>query len=221
AGLGPYCGAFYYIFNHPVFFVFAYAPWILLGAINLLDLASPRYVRWGLIWLLANFGCFNAGHIETAVILIGGLNLAALIFALASNRGVFCAVKIISRMAGATVLFLALTAPMWLSFLAALPGTYTIHEQINVTQCRFASMLAMFDDVFFRLPVHPGPFGAPAPGSSLLVFVGSVYSFVRWRMFKKDIFFWVNTGATFLWAGCVFGWVPSGLIAAIPMVNRI
>ena len=68
AALAAYCGAFFYIINHPVFFVFSYAPWILLSALGMLDLQSRRHVRWGLVWLLVNFACFNAGHVETAVV---------------------------------------------------------------------------------------------------------------------------------------------------------
>ena len=77
AGLAAYCGAWFFINNHPAFFVFSYAPWILLAAIKWLDPRSERHVSWGLVWLLANFACFNAGHVEMAVVMIGGLNLAA------------------------------------------------------------------------------------------------------------------------------------------------
>jgi hypothetical protein len=48
SALAAYCGACFYIYNHPAFFVFTYAPWILLAAIGWLDLRSGRHVRWGL-----------------------------------------------------------------------------------------------------------------------------------------------------------------------------
>jgi hypothetical protein len=220
AGMAPYSGAFFYIYNHPAFFVFSYAPWILLSALEFLDLHRGKYLGWGLAWLLTNYGCFNAGHVELGVILIGGLNLAALVFALAANRGIFSAAKTIVRLTIGTLLLLGLTAPFWISFLVSLPGTYTIHDKINVTQIEFASLLGMFDDVLYRLPVHPGPFTAPAPATNFLIFVGAIYSMIRWRRLKNDIFFWVNIGALLLWGGCVFGWVPAPVIAAIPFLNR-
>ena len=129
AALAAYCGAFYYINNHPMFFVFSYAPWILLSALALLDLQSQRSVRWGLIWLLANFACFNAGHVEVAVDLIGGLNLAALAGALAGGRSVADSARVLGRMAVGTLLFLGLTAPVWMSFLVALDGAYSVHSE--------------------------------------------------------------------------------------------
>ena len=54
SALAAYCGAWFYINNHPAFFVFAYTPWILLAAIHGLDWRSVCRVRWGLVWLLAN-----------------------------------------------------------------------------------------------------------------------------------------------------------------------
>ncbi|HEX4264454.1 MAG TPA: hypothetical protein VH597_08960 [Verrucomicrobiae bacterium] len=221
AGMAAYCGAFYFIFNHTVFFVFSYAPWILLSALELLDLQSRHYLRWGLVWLVANFGCFNGGHVEPAVVLIGGLNLAAAVFALTSARSIGRMPVVFLRLVIGTGLFLALTAPMWLSFLAALQGAWSLHSDVHVTQFAFASLLGIFDDVFFRLPVNGNTFMAPAPGASFLILVGSIYSLVRWRIFKKDIFYWINTGAILLWGGCIFGWVPSGLLSLVPFLNRV
>jgi hypothetical protein len=221
AALAAYCGAFYFIFNHTAFFVFSYAPWILLSALELLDLQSRHYVRWGLVWLAANFGCFNGGHVEPAVVLIGGLNFVAAVFALADARSIGRAATVLLRLLIGTGLFLALSAPMWLSFLAALQGAWSLHSEVHVVQFRFASLLGIFDDVFFRLPVNGNAFMAPAPGASFLILVGSIYSWVRWRMSKNDVFFWTNTGAILLWGGCIFGWVPSGLLSLVPFLNRV
>jgi hypothetical protein len=220
SALAAYCGAFYYIFNHPAFFVFSYVPWILLSAIEMLDLRSAHYLRWGFVWLVVCFGSFNGGHVELAILLIGGFNFAALAFAFLTNRGLFPAVKIFGRLVVGTILFLALTSPVWVTFLVALPGTFTIHEGIQVVQFPFAELLGIFDDVFFRLPAHEGPFSAPAPGSSCLIMVGSIYGFISWRMLKQEWFFWVNTAAIVLVGGLVFGWIPGSVIAAIPLLNR-
>lgn len=220
SALAAYCGAYYYIFNHPAFFVFSYSPWILLSAIEMLDLQSRHYLRWAITWLLVCFGCFNAGHVEPAILLIGGFNFAALASSLLNNRGIFSAARILTRMAAGTILFLALTSPVWVSFLVTLPGTFTIHEGIQVVQFPFAELLGIFDDVFFRLPAHEGPFSAPAPGSSCLIMVGALYGFFSWRMLKQEWFFWVNTAAILVLGGLVFGYIPGAVIAAIPMLNR-
>jgi hypothetical protein len=221
SALAAYCGAFYYIYNHPAFFVFSYAPWILLSALEMFDLSPKKYRRWGLIWLLANFACFNAGHVELAVVLIGGLNSTALAFALWNSCGVRTAITLLVRLAIGTALFLALTAPVWVSFLVTLQGAYSVHSDIIVTQLQFATLIGIFDDLFFRLPLKTGPFAAQAPGASFLVFVGCIYALIRWKKLKNEPFFWINTAGIVFWGGCVFGWVPGRALALMPLVNRV
>lgn len=216
AAIGAYCGAYFFIANHPVFFVFTYAPWILLSAMELLDLQSGRHVRWGLIWLLANFGCFNGGHVEVAVVLIGGLNLAALADALARQRNIIGSVKVLGCMSVATLLFLGVAAPVWISFLVALDGSYTAHAEIKVFQLPFKSLPGAFDDIFF-----PGVSKALAPGTSLLVLTGCILSALKWRQLTGKTFLWVNASAIVLWGGCVFGWIPASALKVIPLLNRV
>jgi len=221
AGLAAYCGAWFFINNHPAFFVFAYAPWILLSALGLLDTRSERLVRWGLVWLLSNFGCFNAGHVEMAVVLIGGLNLAAVASTLAGCDNVADSARVLGRMAVGTLLFLGLTAPMWLSFLTALDGSYSSHSEVQVLQLPFVSLPGAFDDLFYLLLLKNDSLAAPAPGTSLLVLAGCILSALRWRQLKGESFFWVNSSAVMLWGGCVFGWIPTSVLAAIPLLNRV
>jgi hypothetical protein len=221
AAMAAYCGVFFFIFNHPVFFVVGYAPWVLLCAVAWLDGEASRRVWWGLAWLLANFACFNAGHVESAVVLIGGLNLAAVIHALLRCRRSNDWVMIIGRVGAGTLLFLGLTAPMWISFLTALSGAYTVHSAVHVVQLPFVVLPGVFDDLFFQLPLNPDLHAAVVPGTSLLVMVGSILSALRWRQLKGEAFFWVNSGAVMVWGGFVFGWVPNAIIAAIPLLNRV
>jgi hypothetical protein len=78
-----------------------------------------------------------------------------------------------------------------------------------------------FDDLFYLL-LRPNDFvNAIAPGTSLLVLVGCSLAAWQWRQLKGEPFFWVNTGAIGLWGGCVFGWVPTSLLATIPLLNRV
>ena len=221
SALAAYCGAWFFINNHPAFFVFSYAPWILLAAIQWLDLRSGQYVRWGLIWLAANFACFNAGHVEVAVVLIGGLNLAAVAGTLMGNLNSPSAARVLGRMALGALLFLGLTAPVWISFLASLAGSFTAHPAVNVVQLPPTTLPGIFDDVFYLL-LRPDNFTAAfAPGTSLLVLVGCSFTVSRWRQVKENPFFWTNLGAIGLWGGCVFKGIPSSVLAAIPLLNRV
>ena len=52
--LSAYCGAFFFVYSHAIiFFVFCYAPWILLSAAQLLDLQDSE---------LCPLGCGLAGR---------------------------------------------------------------------------------------------------------------------------------------------------------------
>jgi hypothetical protein len=194
---------------------------MLLAAIEWADGRSRRSVCWGLIWLLANFACFNAGHVEVAVALIGGLNLAALIYTLTGCRDVLSAAKVLGRMGLVTLLFLGLTAPVWMSFLVSLQDSITAHDGVNVVQLPPTALPGIFDDVFYLLLRADESAAAIAPGTSLLILVGFCISLARWRQLKGDRFFWVNTSAIIWWAACIIGWVPPTLIAAIPLLNRV
>ncbi len=221
SALAAYCGAWFYINNHPAFFVFSYAPWTLLAAIEWMDLRSGRHLRWGLIWLLANFACFNAGHVEVAVVLIGGLNLAAIACALSYCRNVADSARVLGRMAAGTLFFLGLTAPMWMSFLVALEGAYSSHLEVDVLQLPIGSLPGVFDDSFYLLLLKNDSLAAPAPGTSLLVLAGCILSVLKWRQLKGTTFFWVNSGAILLWGGGVFGWIPASILRVIPLLNRV
>ena len=220
AALAAYCGAFFYINNHPAFFVFCYAPWILLSALELLDLRSERFLRWGAVWLLANVACFNAGHVEVAVDLIGGLNLMAVAHALIRRQKLADGGRILGRMATATLLFLGLTAPMWISFLTTLGNSTSTHEKIEVWQLPWQVSAGAFDDLFYDL-LCSNSMAAPAPAASLLVFVGCVFSVTRWRQLKRETFFWINSCAIVLLGACIFALVPASVLEDIPLLNRV
>ncbi len=221
SGLAAYCGAWFFINNHPAFFVFTYAPWILLGAIRWLDMQTGRQICWWLVWLAANFACFNAGDVELAVVLIGGLNLAAIAWALTGGCSASSPARALGRMGIGTLCFLGLTAPMWMSFLVSLNGSFTVHGEVKVVQLSPAALPGAFDELLYRL-LRPNDFMyAIAPGTSLLVLAGCILAFWQWRQLKSEPFFWINNGAIVLWGGCVFGWVPSSLLVMIPFLNRV
>jgi hypothetical protein len=220
AALAAYCGAFFFINIHPAFFVFCYAPWILLSALSWLDPQSKKYVRWGLVWLLANFACFNAGHVEVAVDLMGGLNLVAVACALARSCKVVAWAKVFGSMALGAILLLGLTAPVWISFLETLQGAYSLHPEGRVVQLPVMTLPGAFDDLFYLL-AKDDTAAALAPGTSLLVLVGSMLSALRWRLLKGERFFWINGVAILVWSGCVFGWVPASVLESIPFLNRV
>jgi hypothetical protein len=142
-------------------------------------------------------------------------------YAIARHGRTLESAKALGRMGLGTVVFLGLTAPVWMSFLVSLDGAYSTHTEVHVGQLPAVTLMGLFDDLFFFLPLKSDAYAAVAPGTSLLVMVGCLYSALRWRELKGEIFFWVNSSAILLWGGCIFGWIPAVVLAAIPFVNRV
>lgn len=217
AGLAAWSGAFFYTFSHPSFIVFSYTPWILLSAIRMLESTSGKSALWGGVWLLANVSCFNAGMLSVAVILIGGLNLVALAYAVSASekrRGPFL------KMGLGTFVFLGWTAPFWITFVDTQHDAFSLHMEVKVDQIPVANVAGVFDDIFYR--VASGLNGvAPAPGASMLILVGCLLAVLNWKSAVRERFYWVNTVTIALWGGFVFGWVPASVISLVPFLNRV
>ena len=219
AALGPYCGAFFFANIHPVFFDFVYAPWILLSGLRWLDPSARDYFRWGLVWLLADIASFSGGHVEVAVILIAGINVAGLAGVLTICRRGKEMVVVVGRMAIGGLLFVCLTSPVWLSFLVALQGSYSTHNEIRVAQLPLLWLPGLFDEMV-TMKISPDPASGLLPGTSLLVLAGCLLSVLYWRRWRRERLYWVNLGIIALWGGCIFGWVPAPVLIHIPLLNH-
>jgi hypothetical protein len=218
--LSAFCGVYFYIYNHPSFFVFAYSPWILLTGISMLDRDCRRSRGWFMGWLVSNLGCFNAGMLSVSVVLIGGLNLTALVYSISGCKEWAARKIVVVRMALGSLIFLGLSAPVWISFIGALDGAFSLHMEVQVDQLPASSALGIFDDIFYRM--LSGFNGvSPVPGCSLLVLVGCILCFARWKQLAAKRIVWISLSAIAIWGGFVFGWVPASLIAKIPLLNRV
>jgi hypothetical protein len=221
AALAAYCGAFFYIFCHPAFFVFCYSPWILLAALKWLGDETKENPLWGLVWLLANVACFSAGHVEAALILIGGLNAAALAQALMQRRTLRARFAVTAQLAVGTLLFLGFTAPVWMAFLVEMAGAYSSHMEAMVLQIPLRLLPGMFDAACYLL-CNPGyKKAAIAPGGSLLLLVGCVFSVRHWRQLRAETFFWINSAAIVVWVSGAFKILPPAILADIPLLNHV
>jgi hypothetical protein len=212
-----YCGVFHFIPNHPGFFVFCYSPWILLSVMRALMESGPRRIAWGLLWLIVNTGCFNAGHIEAAVVCIGGLNLTGLIYVLTETSGARW--RAIGAMAALTALFAGLNAPVWVPFLSYLPDSFNLHTDVVIEQFPFFLIAGLFDDRFYQA-VQDGPL-AQGPGGTVFVLFGLLFALAGFRELRREKFFFINLAALVVWGGFVFGYIPAALVEHLPLIRGI
>lgn len=220
AALGAYCGAFYYIANHPSFFVFCYSPWVMLTALRMLKAPSLLCSPWPFAWLAANFACFNAGMVELAVALIGGLNLTALVCVLAGKNGWQLRVAVLPRLGLLTLVFLAATSPVWLSFLVTEQYSFSRHMGVSVEQRSFWSIAGLLDDMFHQAARSKNRL-ASVPGGGALVWIGACLSLVLWRPKCRQTGLPVFACFGALWIAIAYGVVPGWIIGAVPFFNRV
>jgi len=212
-----FCGLFHFVPNHPGFFVFCYSPWILLSVMRALTESGPRRIGWGLLWLAANTGCFNAGHVEAAVVCIGGLNLTGFIHVLAESKSVRR--RVVGAMAALTALFAGLNAPVWMPFLSYLPASFNLHTDVVIEQFPFYLVAGLFDDRFYQA-VQEGPL-AQGPGGTMFVLFGMLFALVSFRELQREKFFFINLAALVVWGGFIFGYIPVALVEHLPLIRAI
>jgi len=214
-----YCGLFNFVPNHPGFFVFCYTPWILLSAIRALMGTGSRRFAWGLIWLVGDTGCFNAGHVEAAVVCIGGLNVIGLVYALLEARNGRARWRAVAVMAAMTALFLGLNAPVWLPFLSYLPASFNLHTDVVIEQFPLHLLAGLGDDCFYHA-VQEGPL-AEGPGGTMFALFGTLFALASWRELRSERFFTVSLAAFTVWAGFIFGYIPAAWVEHLPLIRRI
>ena len=108
----------------------------------------------------------------------------------------------------ANVLFVLLSAPLWLAFVDALGKATTAYDQPRVCQIQPGLFVGLFDDIFYRQLV-PAEFMAN-PSANFFVLLGTAWSLVRARSLVADrSYFAVLLGA----AGCGGDHLRRGLAA--------
>ncbi len=218
-GAAAYCGLFNFIPNHPGFFVFCYSPWILLSARQVHAASGRSKIRWALLWLIANSGCFNAGHVEAAVVCLGGLNVLALSEACLAAPNWRVRGQAAVTLAALTGLFAGLNAPVWVSFLAVLPQSFNLHTGVAIEQFSLAHLAGLFDDCFFHV-VQDGPL-ARGPGGTLLTLFGLCFALAGWRSLRGNHFLVATLGTLVIWGGFIFGYIPPSVVQHLPLIRQI
>ena len=135
AASAAFFGFFSYRINHPAFFSFCYAPWILVTWFQLQVAGSlrARLLACGGL-LLANWAELNSGTAKEAYMLVLSLNLVgAWVVLLGAEPWRRRVATLLSALATGVILIL-LSAPIWLTFLDALRSSYTSYNAPSAFQ---------------------------------------------------------------------------------------
>lgn len=212
----------FYLFrvNHPAYFSFSYAPWMLYAWVRIADAPAPRRaLPWIGALILANFAELTSGTAKEAYMLLMGLNFTGVIVLLAQAEAWRATIAKLLLTAAGGVLFVMLSAPVWVTFMDALARAYTSYNNPAAFQILPSLLPGLFDELFYR-PIHAEQ-RTLNPSANFLVLAGVLYAVATLRRVRPDRgFVALALGAAIPFA-FAFGLVPPQWIASIPFLGNV
>ena len=216
----PFLGFFFYRINHPAFFSVCYAPWALYAWVRVTQSENLRATaRWAAALVLANLALMNSGTAKEAYMLLLSMNFSGACVLLASDAPWRARLGKLAALAGAGVVFVLLTAPVWATFLGTLKNSYTAYNAASAFQIQPGVMLGAFDELFYRpIMAEERTFN---PSVNFVILCGLLYFLATLRLN------FANRAATALAASAIvplalaFGLVPASWIVQLPFLSNV
>lgn len=216
----PFVGFFAFRITHPAQFSLCYAPWILLAWLLIRDARDWRRLGVALaLWIFANWEVMTSGTVKEAYMLIFCINLAGLFGLLFGETSWRDRLRKLLGTAAAGVVFLLLTAPLWLTFFDALKASHTSYDRPGAMQIQPNLLIGFFEDLFYR-QLRPSEIHAN-PSANLVVLLGLVWALVQARDSFRQRGFVAIGAASLLPFSIVFGFIPAALIVKLPFISNI
>lgn len=215
-----FIGFFSYRFMHVAFFSVSYAPWILLCWLHAAAAPSPRKTMSCALGMIgASWMEFNSGTAKEACMLVLAMNGAGALVLLAGAEPWGQRLRKLGIMAAGGVVFLAVSAPLWLVFLDALKWGFTSYDTPTANQIQPGLFIGLFDDLFYR-ELMPGEWHID-PAANFFVLIGALWACADFRRLRADPAFFGATLAALPLGALVFGVVPHQWITALPLLKNI
>ena len=215
-----FVGFFPFRVNHPAFFSFCYAPWMLYCWLRLAT--APRWTgaaRWAAALLLANWTMLNSGTAKEAYMLLLTLNFAGACVLILAPLPARERLARFALAAWAGAIFALLAAPVWITFLDALKQSYTGYNTPTAYQVQPSLALGFFDEILLR------PFWVNEtvynPSANFLLLLGVLAFFVHLRAVAANRLALAVALAAVLPLALVFGLIPPLWIVRIPFLGNV
>lgn len=216
-----FIGFFLFRINHPAFFSFCYAPWILVAWLGLAQ-DPDRRKRWrnlaGL--MLVNGMVITSGTVKEAYMLLLSLNATGVLLVLSAGEWNWRErAVLLLQAAGTGVVFLLLTAPLWVTLAEALRISYTGYNQPSAYQIHPSFLIGFFDEIFYR-PIQTLE-RVSNPSANFLFLGGLLYLAASWRRNPPGP---VGTALACAFAASLamtFGVVPPQWIERVPFLGNV
>ncbi|MDR3404301.1 MAG: hypothetical protein P4L99_17515 [Chthoniobacter sp.] len=216
----PFIGFFCFRFCHPGFFAISYAPWILLPWLEAVHAPTRRRVAgWAALLIFTNWWQLNSGTAKESCAFLLCLNAGGALALLGAPLPGRERLARLGLFAWANVLFVLLSAPLWLVFIEALGKASTAYDQIRVCQIQPSLFIGLFDDIFYR-QLMPTEF-IINPSANFFVLLGTAWALVRARALAADRSFLAALIGAAGAAAITFGVVSPLFLAQIPLFKNI
>ncbi len=215
-----FIGFFSYRFNHPAIFSLSYAPWVLLCWLNVA--AAPGWRRaapWALAAIAANWLVLNSGTAKEAGMLLLTMNAAGALAIFLSDEPRRLRLQKLALLSVSGVLFLAVSAPIWMVFLDALKKAVTIYDVPATHQIAPGLLIGLFDDLFYRQLVLDEWHVNPA--LNFLALAGVLWAIADWRRVRVTPHVRALAFAALPPLALVFGAIPPAVIDRLPLLRNV
>jgi len=216
----PFMGFFAYRYNHAAFFSLCYSPWILVAWIEgTLAADLRRAAAWALFLIFADWWELNSGTAKEMSALLLFLNLAGGLVLLLAAQPVQWRVRRLAVFAWANVIFLLLSAPLWMTFLDALGRAHTSYGDAHAYQITPGLAIGLFDDIFYRQFMSLELLFNPS--TNFFVLIGAMWALARVRSLATERLLWAMTLPAIVAAVLAFGVIPPDVVTTIPFLKGI
>ncbi|MEP6669100.1 MAG: hypothetical protein ABJF10_08110 [Chthoniobacter sp.] len=216
----PYLGFFAYRFCHASNFAVCYAPWLLVPWIEAARARTHRQAAlWAGLLLFVDWCQINSGTAKEPMILVLFLNAVGGWIMVTEHQSWGWRLRRLGMFAGANVLFVLLSAPLWLVFLEALGKAWTPYDEPQIYQVQPGLAIGLFDDIFYR-QIESIEFHF-SQSANFFVLLGVAWAFIRIRTLVRDRYFQGALLAAIPAAALIFGVIPPWIAASIPLIKNI
>jgi len=215
-----FIGFFSYRLNHPAIFSLCYSPWIIYSWVRI---AGARNASQAFAWTAALFASdwmeINSGTVKEAYILASWLNAAGFLALLLNHDSRSLKLRKAILAAWAAILFILISAPIWLTFLDTLGSSSSSHNPPEALQIPAHRLLGFFEDLFYR-QAAPQEIQV-APSTNFLVLLGILWALSRLGKLSGNRMCLALGLSSVIPIALVYGILPRAAIVAVPFLGAI
>ncbi len=220
AASSAFIGFFVYRINHPAFFSLCYSPWVVLCWLHLTRASGPRRIlALGAALAAANWMLLASGTVKEAYMLLLTLNFAGLCTLLATTENWPSRLAKLALLTWVGAVFVLLSAPLWINFLAALGKAYTSYDARSAAQIQPSLLLGIFDELYYRpLTTLDRVFN---PSANFFILLGVLYFLATLRRQASNRAALALAATSLLPLSLAFGLISPRWISNLPLLGNI